>query len=74
MQKKIGKDEKEFQFFRDFWKFYERYYYPENNDIYWDSLVKEGTDLCTKYSDIHIARKLIFSIIQELEERFKERN
>ena len=73
MQKKIGKDEKEFQFFRDFWGFYENNYYPENTDIYWDKLVKEGNDLCFKYNDISIARKLILAVIQELEERAKER-
>ena len=69
MKRKIGKDDKEFAFFRDFWKFYEDYYYPEKNEQYWENVVRDSNNLCLKYSDITIARKLIMQVIVELEER-----
>lgn len=69
MQKKIGKDDIEFSFFRDFWAFYEKYYYPEPNDKYWENVVKESDMLVKKYQNVTIARKLLLAIIQELEER-----
>ena len=60
------------QFFTELWNLYKKYYIPEDNDDYWDSMINEFTELRVKYEKVSISYKMILLIIDDLEMRYKE--
>ena len=60
------------QFFTELWNLYKKYYIPEDNDDYWDSMINEFTELRVKYGKVSISYKMILLIIDDLEMRYKE--
>lgn len=67
--KEIPEEQK---FFTDLWNLRKKYYTPEDNDDYWDSMVNEFTELRVKYEKVSISYKMILLIIDDLEMRYKE--
>lgn len=59
-------------FFTDLWNLRKKYYTPEDNDDYWDSMVNEFTELRDKYDKISISYKIILIVMDDLEMRYKE--
>ena len=59
-------------FFTDLWNLRKKYYTPEDNDDYWDSMVNEFTELRVKYEKVSISYKIILIVMDDLEMRYKE--
>lgn len=59
-------------FFTDLWNLRKKYYTPEDNDDYWNSMINEFTELRVKYEKVSISYKMILLIIDDLEMRYKE--
>lgn len=67
---KIEKGSEEWLVFMDYWKFIQKYYAPDNNDSWWDEVVKTGEKLIEKYKGMEIeerARQLVLSHFAWLE-------
>jgi len=47
--KKFEKDSEEFQFFKEFYKFVQDYYIPENTEEYWNGFIEEQRRIAEKY-------------------------
>lgn len=60
------------QFFTELWNLYKKYYIPEDNDDYWDSMINEFTELRVKYEKVSISYKIILIVMDDLEMRYKE--
>ncbi len=69
----FGKTSPEWQMFRDFWNYCQKYWTPEENDEYWDELINAGDAFCKKYGNSIFPRKLIMAFIEKLEEESKRR-
>ena len=59
-------------FFTDLWNLRKKYYTPEDNDDYWNSMVNEFTELRVKYEKVSISYKIILIVMDDLEARYKE--
>ena len=59
-------------FFTELWNLRKKYYTPEDNDDYWDSMVNEFTELRVKYEKVSISYKIILIVMDDLEARYKE--
>jgi len=71
MQKKIGKNEKEFAIMREWWRIYQEFYIPEDTDEYWTKLHNTLVDFTIKYNS-KFAMELCATIYCELERRWKQ--
>ena len=49
MRKQLIKTDVEFKMFTDFYKIYQDFYRPEDNDEYWKGLIKAIEDFCEEY-------------------------
>ena len=49
MEKKITQGSEEYQMFLDFWNMCKKFWEPEDNDEYWDDLVKAVTAFNKKH-------------------------
>lgn len=67
--KEIPEEQK---FFTDLWNLRKKYYIPEDNDEYWNSMVNEFTELRVKYEKVSISYKMILIVMDDLEMRYKE--
>ena len=57
------------------WEFYNRYYYAEEEEAFWTSLVAEAKAIIAKYSACqNLARKHLTAYIEEIEERWKKQH
>ncbi len=57
------------------WEFYKRYYYAEEEEAFWTSLVAEAKAIIAKYSACqNLARKHLTAYIEEIEERWKKQH
>jgi len=60
--KKFEKDSEEFQFFKEFYKFVQDYYIPENTEEYWDGFVDESKRISEKYrGNFYVTMLLAFT-------------
>lgn len=81
MKKKLDKSTKEFQMMQDFWRIWQEYYIPEDNDEYWNCLIKEADDFAKKYNDTlkrslegGTASHLMMAVLTDIEKRFKNKD
>ena len=68
---KFEKGSKEFQFFAEFWAMVQKYYIPEKNDEYWDSLDNDANNLANKYDD-KLFDTLIIAFINSMAKKLEE--
>lgn len=73
MRKQLTRADEEFQMFSDYYKIYQDFYIPEDNDAYWDGLVREVDAFCKKYKT-DFAKELAFAYANSREELFKLKN
>ena len=50
MRKKLEKQDKEWQMFADYYKIYQDFYEPEDNDKYWEALMTASCEFANKYN------------------------
>lgn len=72
---KIAKNEDmktEFSIFTDIWNFFKKFYFIEDNDAFWSSVISEAESINEKYKDNKFCRDLILASLSEMERRNKE--
>lgn len=74
--KKFEKGSEEWQFFNDYYKFRQQFYEADNEEEWFQELMKSGETLIEKYSKTNIskfAQSLVFSHFEDVERRWKNR-
>ncbi len=71
MEKKLNKDDPEWGIFRAVWQFYEKFAIPEENDQYWDDLIREAGELVKKYNNNALCERLVMGIMAALNDKAK---
>lgn len=56
------------EMFVDVWNYYKKYYQPEFNDQYWDSLIADGKIIIDRYKN-QMVTDMIMAIQEELNRR-----
>lgn len=69
---KFQKGSEEWLMFQEYYKIIQKYYIPESNDSYWDSVVEEMDGFCKKYQQVPLARKIVMAFLKTMEEELKK--
>ena len=72
MQKKLGKDSEDFNFFAEYWKLYQDFYIPEERETYWQELLDAEDKLLRKYNGNKFLCDIIMAYNTEIERRYRE--
>ena len=73
MRKQLTKADAEFQMFSDYYKIYQDFYEPEDNDNYWQELIRAVDEFYKKYKT-KLAKDLSIAYINSREEVYKLKN
>ena len=69
---KFAKGSEEWQMFMDYWALCQKYWEPDDNDDYWESVVKETDVFYRKYNS-EFAKSLALTLVNELERKSRPR-
>ena len=72
MEKKFAKGSSEWMMFMDYWALCQKYWNPDDNDDYWESVVKETDVFYRKYNS-EFAKSLALTLVNELERKSRQR-
>ena len=73
MKQKIEKNSLMFNFFKDYYVFIQECAIPEDNDLFWESLMNEANKLTKKYKEIEeYCKDLVWAHVKALERQYKE--
>ena len=72
MEKKFAKGSSEWMMFMDYWALCQKYWDPDDNDDYWESVVKETDVFYRKYNS-EFAKSLALTLVNELERKCRSR-
>lgn len=72
MEKKFAKGSSEWMMFMDYWALCQKYWEPDDNDDYWESVVKETDVFYRKYNS-EFAKSLALTLVNELERKSRTR-
>ena len=72
MDKKFEKGSSEWMMFMDYWALCQKYWEPDDNDDYWESVVKETDVFYRKYNS-EFAKSLALTLVNELERKSRSR-
>lgn len=72
MEKKFAKGSSEWMMFMDYWTLCQKYWEPDDNDYYWESVVKETDVFYRKYNS-EFAKSLALTLVNELERKSRQR-
>ena len=72
MEKKFAKGSEEWLMFMDYWALCQKYWEPDDNDDYWESVVKETDVFYRKYNS-EFAKSLALTLVNELERKSRSR-
>ena len=72
MEKKFAKGSSEWMMFMDFWTLCQKYWEPDDNDDYWELVVKETDVFYRKYNS-EFAKSLALTLVNELERKSRSR-
>ena len=72
MEKKFAKGSSEWMMFMDYWALCQKYWEPDDNDDYWESVVKE-TDVFYRQYNSEFAKSLALTLVNELERKSRSR-
>ena len=73
MRKQLTKADADFQMFSDYYKIYQDFYVPEDNDSYWQGLVRAVDEFYEKYKT-KLAKDLAIAYLDSREEFYKLKN
>ena len=73
MRKQLTKVDEEFQMFADYYKMYQDFYVPEDNDNYWQELIRAVDEFYKKYKT-KLAKDLAIAYINSREDIYKLKN
>lgn len=74
MRKKLDKTTKEFAMMQEFWKIWQEFFEPEDNEEYWDSLIKATSDFAKKFDGSltgNTASYLMLAVLTDIENRYE---
>ena len=71
-EKKFAKGSSEWMMFMDYWALCQKYWEPDDNDDYWESVVKETDVFYRKYNS-EFAKSLALTLVNELERKSRSR-
>ena len=74
MRKKLDKTTKEFAMMQEFWKIWQEFFEPEDNEEYWDGLIKATSDFTKKFDRNltgNTASYLMLAVLTDIENRYK---
>ena len=72
MEKKFAKGSSEWMMFMDYWALCQKYWDTDDNDDYWESVVKETDVFYRKYNS-EFAKSLALTLVNELERKSRTR-
>ena len=72
MEKKFAKGSSAWMMFMDYWALCQKYWEPDDNDDYWESVVKETDVFYRKYNS-EFAKSLALTLVNELERKSRSR-
>lgn len=72
MEKKFAKGSSEWMMFMDYWALCQKYWEPDDNDDYWESVVKETDVFYRKYNS-EFSKSLALTLVNELERKSRSR-
>ena len=72
MEKKFAKGSSEWMMFMDYWALCQKYWDPDDNDDYWESVVKETDVFYRKYNS-EFSKSLALTLVNELERKSRTR-
>lgn len=72
MEKKFAKGSSEWMMFMDYWTLCQKYWEPDDNDDYWELVVKETDVFYRKYNS-EFAKSLALTLVNELERKSRQR-
>lgn len=61
-----------YNLFTDCWRYFKKYADVKDEDIYWENVVSESSELSKKYNDDKFAIALILAIVEEFERKAEE--
>jgi len=64
----------EWLMFRDYWRMCQKFWIPEDNADYWDSVIREASDFYKRYGDEIFARGLALAFIETLDKKIRLSN
>ena len=73
MRKQLTKADAEFQMFSDYYKIYQDFYVPEDNNAYWESLIHAVDEFYKKYKT-KLAKEFAIAYLNSREELYKLKN
>ena len=73
MRKKLEKQDKEWQMFADYYKIYQDFYEPEDNDKYWEALMAASCEFANKYNT-EFAQNIIIEYMESRNRIFYLKN
>lgn len=73
MRRQLTKADAEFQMFTDYYKIYQDFYVPEDNDNYWQELARAVDEFYKKYKT-KLAKDLAIAYLNSREEAYKLKN
>lgn len=73
MRKQLTKADAEFQMFSDYYKIYQDFYEPEDNDNYWQELIRAVDEFYKKYKT-KLAKDLAIAYMNSREAIYKLKN
>ena len=72
MERKFAKGSSEWMMFMDYWALCQKYWEPDDNDDFWESVVKETDVFYRKYNS-EFAKSLALTLVNELERKSRQR-
>lgn len=67
--KRFGKDSIEWDLFQQFWRLCQKFWIPEDNDEYWNSMIKETNEFMKKYQSEIFSKEIGLAFIESLEKK-----
>lgn len=71
--KDFGKHSFEWEMFANYWKLCKRFWIPEDDDKYWDEVVKETEIFMEKYQSEILSKYIGLALIETLEKKHKNK-
>lgn len=70
---KFEKGSSEWYMFQEYWKLCQKFWIPEDNDDYWEEVVKETDDFYKKYKNIILTKGIVLALVECLEKSYKKK-
>lgn len=71
--KKIPSGSEEFMMFKEFWRIYQEYYDPEDNEQYWESAMNDISRFYQDFAEFPIALELALALTSCFEKKSKQK-